>query len=313
MRSGIVTGIIAVGLIFAVGCAAPAPEDRSAETIETEPAAPEPEPEPEPDTGGWRVSRSTNPLDDSTTVVAVLDATEGVGGIIPEPISLIARCQSNTTEVYINWHDFLGDDELGTPRSSRKRVTYRFPPADAETEMWSVSTDNDSTFVASAIPFLRTMVDSDRLVAQTTPYNEAPSTAIFALTGVADALAPVAETCEWTLDPEQARLEREQREQARRAEERRREQERRAERERILAGLLNTPITSGLGSIIARSGSGALASLIRGDLRIQLVFPAVSAAQLSEARRAGSYAIICSQGEWYDDGGIGLGDCRLSE
>ena len=103
MRSGIVTGIIAVGLIFAVGCGASAPEDRSTETIETEPAAPEPEPEPEPqpETGGWRVSRSTNPLDDSTTVVAVLNAAEGVGGIIPEPISLIARCQSNTTEVYI--------------------------------------------------------------------------------------------------------------------------------------------------------------------------------------------------------------------
>ena len=33
-------------------------------------------------TGGWRVSRSTNPLDDSITVAAVLNATEGVGGII---------------------------------------------------------------------------------------------------------------------------------------------------------------------------------------------------------------------------------------
>ena len=310
----IATGILTVGLILAIGCGAPAPGDPGSEPVDTEPAPPEPEPEPEPepDTGGWRVSRSTNPLDDSTTVVAVLNATEGVGGIGFEAISLIARCQSDTTDVYINWHDFLGDDELGNPRSSRKRVTYRFPPADAETEMWGVSTDNDSTFVAGAIPFLRTMVESDRLVAQTTPYNESPSTAIFDLTGVGDALAPLAETCEWTLDPEQARLEREQREQARRAEERRREQERQAERERIMAGLVNTPITSGLGAI-ARSGSGSLASLTKDDLRIQLQFPAVSTAQLSQARRSGSYRIICSRGQWYDDGGIGLAECSLSE
>ena len=312
MRSGLATSMVVVGLSFAVGCGAPAPADPLSETVEAEPVVPAPEPEPEPDTGGWGVSRSINPLDDSATVVAVLNATEGVSSVIPEPISLIARCQSNTTEVYIDWHDFLGDDEFGNPRSSRKRVTYRFPPADAETEMWGVSTDNDSTFVARAIPFLHTMVESKRLVMQTTPYNEAPITAIFDLTGVADALAPVAETCDWTLDPEQARLEREQRKQARRAEERRREQETQAERERILPGLLNTPITSGLSGPIF-GNSPVVARLATPTVGGRLQFPSgTSVAELPRARDSGSYRISCSQGEWYGDEVV-LQGCRLSE
>ena len=272
--------------------------------------APAPAPEPEPDTGGWRVSRSTNPLDDSTTVVAVLNATEGTGGIVSEPISLIARCQSNTTEVYINWHDFLGDDELGNPRSSRKRVTYRFPPADAETEMWAVSTDNDSTFVARAIPFLRRMVESERLVAQITPYNESPSTGIFDLTGARSALEPLAETCTWILDPDEARREREERDEAQRAEEEQQAQALRAERQQVIANMLGTPITSGLGGT-GRDVNGSTYADLPSPVGTAYFVSGVTPAQLSRARGTTGYTIVCPQGEWEGDQ-ITLRDCTLS-
>ncbi len=98
--------------------------------------------------------------------------------------------------MYVNWHDYLGDD-TNEVYSDRKRVTYRFPPADAVTELWGISTDNDATFVASPIPFLRTLVKSDRLVMQTTPYGESPSTAVFELAGAPVAIARVAEECHW--------------------------------------------------------------------------------------------------------------------
>ena len=315
MRVGLATGMVVVGLSFAVACGAPAPADPPSEIVEAEPVvpapAPAPAPEPEPDTGGWRVNRSTNPLDDSTTVVAVLNATEGVGGVGSEPISLIARCQSNMTEVYIDWHDFLGDDELGSPRSSRKRVTYRFPPADAETETWGVSTDNDSTFVARAIPFLRAMVESEQLVMQTTPYNEAPSTAIFDLTGTRSALEPVAQTCTWTLDPQEARRERDQADQARRAEQERRAQALRDERQRILAEMLGTPITSGLG----RSGrhvNGSLYADLPSPVGTAYFVSGVTPGQLSRARGTTTgYTVVCPHGEWEGDV-ITLRDCTFS-
>ena len=154
--------------------------------------------EPPTDRGAWRTSRTTNPIDDSATVVATLSASQGVGGFGDDPIRLVARCQSNKTEVYFNWHDFLGDD-TNDVYSDKKRVTYRFPPADATTELWGISTDNDSTFVARAIPFLRTLVESDQLVIRTTPYGESPTTATFDLTGARGAIEPIAETCSWAL------------------------------------------------------------------------------------------------------------------
>ena len=203
-------------LAVAAGCGGdesplpPASETDEREEVDVEPAAaeleptvePDPEPAPSPpiDDGAWMSQTSTNPLDDSRIVVALLDAVEGVGGFSRDPITLIARCQSNETEAYVTWHDFLGDDDLDNVYSERKRVTYRFPPADAQTEMWNVSTDNDSTFVDSPIPFLRTAVESERLVVQTTPYGESPSTAIFALAGAEAAISPIAEECGWILD-----------------------------------------------------------------------------------------------------------------
>ena len=82
----------------------------------------------------------------------------------------------------------------------RRRVTYRFPPAEAQTEMWNVSTDRISTFVEDPIPFLRSVATSDRLVAQTVPYNESPTTAIFELGGAQDAVVAVAGGCGWALN-----------------------------------------------------------------------------------------------------------------
>ena len=212
--------------------------------------------------------------------------------------------------MYINWRDFLGDDDLGNPRSSRKRVTYRFPPADAETEMWGVSTDNDSTFVARVIPFLRIMVESERLVLQTTPYNEAPSTAIFDITGARSALEPVAETCSWILDPEDAARERGRRDQARRAEQGRQAEARRAERERILANILDTPITSGLGGAEQHFDGSTYADL-PSPVGAAYFVASVTPAQLSRARGTTGYTIVCPQGEWEDDQ-ITLRDCTFS-
>ena len=271
-----------------------------------------------------RVSRSTNPLDDSTTVVAVLDAAQGAGGLFRnEPVRLIARCRSNRTEAYIVWHDYLGLDD--------PRVTYRFPPAQARTETWGLSTDNDSTFVRRAIPFLRTAAENTRLVVQTTPYSESPTTAIFNLAGASDALAQIAETCEWTLDREQAQRERaarqraqaqreravrEQREQAERAERAPRVAEvarRDVEAQRTLASFLNTPITTGLTGPIAAGDVGAVAGLRTADGYVRMLFPAASAAQLSRARRSDDYEIVCTSGGVSGSGQLELHGCSLSE
>jgi hypothetical protein len=111
----------------------------------------------------------------------------------------IARCDSNKTEVYVNWNDYLGDDSRSA-YNEWKYVTVRVGDEDARQQQWSISTDSKATFApGSSVELLRRMAKVDRLVLQTTPYNENPITAVFDLKGIDKALKPVAEECKWQL------------------------------------------------------------------------------------------------------------------
>jgi hypothetical protein len=60
-----------------------------------------------------------------------------------------------------------------------------------------MSTDSQATFHPQAIPFLKSLVQANKLVAQVTPYNASPVTAIFDTTGLGNAIKPLRETCNW--------------------------------------------------------------------------------------------------------------------
>ena len=137
----------------------------------------------------WTVEVKTNPIDDSTTVMIYTSSTQGQSrwGV---PLALILRCKSDKTEVYINWRDFLGSDSV--------RVTTRIGSEEAETKTWGLSTDNEATFYPdNDIRFIKQLFGNNRLVAQTTPYNESPVTAIFDISGLEDAIVELREVCGW--------------------------------------------------------------------------------------------------------------------
>lgn len=156
-------------------------------------------PVPTSGTGEWQISRGRNPIDDSESVTLTLQAASGQGRF-EEPVVLVARCKSNQTEVYINWNDFLGSDNR-SGRSKWKDVTIRIGSQDAVRQSWSVSTNNEATF-APDWPgnLLKNMVRSDRFLAQTTPHGENPVTAAFDTSGLANALVPLMEACNWSLE-----------------------------------------------------------------------------------------------------------------
>jgi type VI secretion system protein VasI len=141
-------------------------------------------------TGKWSSTSETNPVDDSTTVVLSLEADEGRSHLQAEKITLFIRCKSNKTELYIKWYDYLGDEKIA--------VLTRVGEAKAVGKSWGISTNNESTFYPeSAIPFIKTLMSSDKFVAQVTPYNESPVTAIFDIRGLAEAIKPLQQTCGW--------------------------------------------------------------------------------------------------------------------
>lgn len=158
---------------------------------------PQPIPTKAGDTGRWQVRKEVNPIDDTQRVVLALTASEGKSRF-GNDVVFIARCQSNETEAYISWGDYLGND--GDIYSEWKWVTIRIGEEKARQEKWGLSTDSQATFAPSwAGALLKQMSGTSKFIAQVTPYNESPRTAIFDTTGMASALAPLAETCGWAL------------------------------------------------------------------------------------------------------------------
>ena len=147
--------------------------------------------------GGWFVDTDTDPLDDSKQIIASLSSESGRSRF-DGPIRFVMRCQSNKTEVYAIWHDYVGDDSRSV-YNEYKNVEVRVGQETARTERWGVSTDKQATFAPDAIGLLRKMNGANRLVLRTTPYNENPITAVFDLRGFATAAKPIARECGWKL------------------------------------------------------------------------------------------------------------------
>lgn len=137
--------------------------------------------------GEWIVRVETNPIDDSNTVYLSLFSDTGKNRWGHSPV-LTLRCQSNKTELYINWNDYLG---------RKANVLTRVGENKAMTQNWGLSTDSKATFHPKAISFIKDMMKSGKMVAQITPYNESPVTAIFNTQGLDNAIQPLRETCNW--------------------------------------------------------------------------------------------------------------------
>ena len=166
----------------------------------------------------WRIHESVDPLDDSATITAVLDADTGP--------RFVAVCTGNETRAFIEWDVFLGSggtgNILGPPRG-HKRVKIRVGAAEAVDWYLPLSNSSNSTFVGGypsvdygvarmtgkaapprqdAKAFLRSLVHAERpaLVVQTVPYRSGAVTAVFDLTIAADAIRRIADLCGWSLD-----------------------------------------------------------------------------------------------------------------
>jgi type VI secretion system protein VasI len=131
-------------------------------------------------------------------VSALLIAEEGKG-VYGDPVILTLRCKSGRVQAYITWNSYLGSDD--------PTITYRFGTEPALTNYWGLSTDSTATFYrgplneldADYVPFhdafVKKLITIDRSVAQVTPYNENPITAVFGLIGIEHAGQQVLDAC----------------------------------------------------------------------------------------------------------------------
>lgn len=149
--------------------------------------------------GKWRLSEKSSPIDDSKTVVGILDADAAVpvGPYKRSQPKLILRCSENVTSAYLVYNVFLGSDEM--------EVTTRTDSDRALTWNWNISNDHNAVGLwegGTAIPFIKTMLGKERLVVRLTPYSESPVTVSFTLNGLDSVVASVGDTCGWVLQPQ---------------------------------------------------------------------------------------------------------------
>jgi len=139
-------------------------------------------------TGKWQTSTDVDPLNDKNIYLATLTATSGRNKW-NKPISLTVRCSDNTTELFINWNDFLGSDAYTTIRIDKEKATKA---------NWTLSTDKVAAFYpGSPVSILKKLAGSKSFIASVTPYNESPVTAVFDTNGAAAAFADIRKGCGW--------------------------------------------------------------------------------------------------------------------
>ena len=138
--------------------------------------------------GNWDVQIESNPIDDSKVVWLAVHANNVTGGR-GKPVLLVLRCWSGRTTAYIAWNEYLG---------SGVRVTSRIGNAKATTEQWILTSDSRASFVpGNAIEFIRRLAAVPNFVAQVTPYQKETVTATFDVSGLSEAVKPLAQTCGW--------------------------------------------------------------------------------------------------------------------
>jgi type VI secretion system protein VasI len=133
-----------------------------------------------------------HPIDDTEKVRLVLQSNEGRSRF-GKPIHLEIRCVSGQPDLVIHWHDYLGLE--------RPKVITRIGTERAVTAAWLSANTNDGTFLPKPMlmPFLRQMVRAETMVAQTVPYSSPTITASFNITGLSEAIRPLAEVCKLSL------------------------------------------------------------------------------------------------------------------
>ena len=131
------------------------------------------------------MSRKVNPLDDSETVTLILYADSGEN-YLGKKVYLVIRCQSSEISLYIGWNNYLG---------SEASLTTRIGTEKAVKNRWSLSTDSQATFDNQPTNTINKMLGNQKFIAQVTPYNESPVTAIFDITGIDNAVKPLIDVC----------------------------------------------------------------------------------------------------------------------
>ena len=137
--------------------------------------------------GRWKVSQEVSPIDDSREVYMRLGAEdEGhAAGSLP---ALMVRCTERKIDVHVSFDSRLSfEDDI--------EVLSRFDQHPARKNDWELSTDRKAIFAPHSAFWALKIERAQKLFMRLTPPGESPIDATFNLTGSAEAMSPLRESC----------------------------------------------------------------------------------------------------------------------
>lgn len=145
--------------------------------------------------GKWVMQETTNKIDDSKTITAVLSADSAITGWprkthIPR---LFMRCMSSKTEVFVE----NGMSSLVEYRSGEATITVRFDKDKAKQLAAEKSTDGEALFIPSPIQFLKEAEKKTTMLYEFTPFNSGSVMTTFQLAGIEEVVKAIRATCKW--------------------------------------------------------------------------------------------------------------------
>jgi type VI secretion system protein VasI len=147
--------------------------------------------------GKWLVQTEKDRMDDSITVVAMLQTNEALGsGFMASKGSIYVRCARGKTDVLVNWGTQLAVKYGVDHVEARVRVNDT-PAVKAK---WSKSTNGSLAGLwgqREAAPFALMLANASALAVETEVFPSGSRIASFDLTGMAEAIVPVRAACKW--------------------------------------------------------------------------------------------------------------------
>jgi type VI secretion system protein VasI len=149
----------------------------------------------------WDVSFDVSEMTDQTSVhlttasVPVLDQY-----LQHQSADLILRCHENITAALINVGEHLGTDLNGRSRDG-KFMMYRIGEHEASSAYWTTSTSSGSVGLWSggqSIPFIRSLIDEDRILVRITLPSGIRRELTFFLSGLDNHINELADACGWS-------------------------------------------------------------------------------------------------------------------
>ena len=146
--------------------------------------------------GKWHVREERSKLDDSKSVFLSLAADEFKSCPFKQANHRITiRCLENTTSVIIGFGGCFMSDLQG-----RGRVTFRADKEKSFTRNLLESTSHETLGLWSgskAIPFIKSILDNEKLYLRATPFKQSPVDATYHIAGLAEAIKPLRKACGW--------------------------------------------------------------------------------------------------------------------